>query len=150
VSGGAQDRAAEAGRTGTAGRPTHPPGSSARRLRAFGHYLTAAVLALKGVGKLDHPEGRRVLIAVCFASALIVLVLTALHSKLHAHAAKVEALVYLLEAAVAGTMAVVTVEEGKRGLPFAWAIAAAGLVMGAVMRWRRGALSRGAGEEGER
>jgi chromate transport protein ChrA len=102
------------------------------------------------VGKLDHPEGHRFLIAVCFASALIVLVLTALHSKLHAHAGEVEALVYLLEAAVAGTMAVVTVEEGKRGLPFAWAIAAAGLLMGAVMRWRRGALSRGAGEEGER
>ena len=109
----------------------------AGRLRVLGHFLTAAVLALKGAAKLDHPEGHGFVIGLCFASAAIIVGLTALHSRLHAHAAKVEALVYLLEAAVAGTMAVVTVQEGKRGLPFAWAIAAAGLLMGAVMRWRR-------------
>jgi hypothetical protein len=113
--------------------------SSARRerLRAAGHYLTAAVLALKGYAKLDHPEGHGLLIGVCFASAAIIGVVTALHSKLHAHAAKVEALVYVLEAVVAGAMSVATVNEGKRGLPFAWAIAAAGFLMGAVVRWRR-------------
>ena len=56
----------------------------------------------------------------------------------HEHAAKVEALVYVLEAVVAAAMSVAAAQEGKRGLPFAWAIAAAGFVMGAVMRWRRG------------
>lgn len=117
-------------------------GAKGDRLRAIGHYLTAAVLVLKGVGKLDHPEGHGFIIGLCFASAAIVFVVTALHSRPHAHAAKVEGLVYLLEAAVAGTMAVVTAEEGKRGLPFAWAIAAAGLLTGAVMRWRRGTRPR--------
>jgi hypothetical protein len=110
----------------------------ASRLRLIGHLLTAGVLALKGVAKLDHPEEHRFIIGLCFASSAIIVLVTALHSRLHAHAPKVEALVYLLEAAVAGTMAVVTAEEGKRGLPFAWAIAAAGLLMGAVVRWRRG------------
>jgi hypothetical protein len=120
-------------------------GRNPERLRILGHYLTAAVLALKGYAKLEHPEEHRFVIGLCFASAAVVVILTALHSRLHAHAAKVEALVYVLEAAVAGTMAVVTVEEGKRGLPFAWAIAAAGLLMGAVMRWRRASSGRVAG-----
>lgn len=108
----------------------------ADRLRTVGHYLTAVVLALKGYARLEHPEEHRFIIALCFASAAVIVIVTALHSRLHAQAAKVEALVYLLEATVAGTMAVVTVEEGKRGLPFAWAIAAAGLLMGAIMRVR--------------
>jgi len=107
------------------------------RLRVIGHYATAGALALKGVSKLEHPEAHGLLIAVCFASAAIVAVVTALHGRLHEHAAEVEALVYVLEAAVAGTMSVVTAQEGKRGLPFAWAVAAAAFVMGAVMRWRR-------------
>jgi hypothetical protein len=150
VSGDAKGRATEAGITGTAAGPSHAASARAERLRAVGHFLTAAVLALKGVGKLDHPEGHRFLIVLCFGSALIVVVLTALHAKRHAHAAKVEALVYLLEAAVAGTMAVVAAEEGKRGLPFAWAIAAAGLLMGAVMRWRRSEVPTSGGTEGQR
>ena len=113
-------------------------GAQRERLRAFGHYLTAAVLALKGYAKLEHPEGHRALIGICFASAAVIVIVTALHRRLHAHAARVEALVYVLEAAVAGAMAVVMVEEGKRGLPFAWAIAAAGFLAGAAVRWRRG------------
>jgi chromate transport protein ChrA len=117
---------------------THPGAGSRERLRTVGHYLTAAVLALKGWSKLEHPEGHRALIGVCFASAAVIVIVTALHRRLHAHAAKIEALVYVLEAAVAGAMAVVTVEEGKRGLPFAWAIAAAGFLAGAAVRWRWG------------
>jgi len=127
--------------SGASGRKSSPapPSSSAsrERLRSFGHYLTAAVLALKGYSKLEHPEGHRALIGICFTSAAIIVVVTALHSRLHHHAAKIEALVYVLEAAVAGTMAVVMAEEGKRGLPFMWAIAAAGFLTGAVVRWRR-------------
>jgi chromate transport protein ChrA len=118
--------------------PSRPASGSRERLRSFGHYLTAAVLALKGYSKLENPEGHRALIGVCFASALIIVVVTALHSRLHHHAAKIEALVYVLEAAVAGTMAVVMAEEGKRGLPFMWAIAAAGFLAGAAVRWRGG------------
>lgn len=113
------------------------PPSRASRLRAIGHYLTAAVLALKGYAKLEHPEGHRAVIGLCFASAVVVAVVTALHSRLHAQAARVEALVYLLEASVAGAMAAVTIQEGKRGLPVAWAIAAAGLLIAAVVRFRR-------------
>jgi len=114
----------------------------AERLRIAGHFLTAAVLALNGVSKLDHPEGHGLIIGLCFGSAAIIVVATALHSRLHSHAAKIEALVYVLEAVVAGAMSVVTAQDGKRGLPFVWAIAAAGLLMGAVVRWRRAMSSR--------
>jgi hypothetical protein len=113
-------------------------GHRAERLRATGHYLTAAVLALKGLAKLDHPEGHGLVIGVCLASAAVIVVVTSFHRRLHEHAAKIEALVYLLEAAVAAVMCATAVAEGKRGLPWAWGVAALGFVIGAVIRFRRG------------
>jgi hypothetical protein len=115
VSGDAKGGVAPAGTTGAAGDPHRTSNPRAERFRAIGPYLTAAVLAIKGGSKLDHPDGHRFLIGACLASAAVIVAVTALHSKLHAYAAKVEALVYALEAVVAGTMAVVTVQEGKHG-----------------------------------
>jgi len=113
------------------------PSPRAARATAIAHYATAAVLALKGVAKLDHPEGHGAVIALCFGSAAVIVLAAAFHGRLHAHVPKVEALIFVLEAAVAAAMSALTFHEGKRGLPWAWAAAALGFLVAAGVRLRR-------------
>jgi len=94
------------------------------RLQALGHYLTALVLATEGVSKLDHPDGYRLFIALCWLSSAAIVVVTAAHHRLQNRFPRLQVVIYLAEGAVCAALVVVTVHEGKVGLPFAWLVAA--------------------------
>jgi hypothetical protein len=94
------------------------------RLQAFGHYLTALVLATEGVSKLDHPDGYRLFIALCWLSSAAIVAVTAGHRRLQKRFPRLQVVIYLAEGAVCAALVFVTVHEGKVGLPFAWLTAA--------------------------
>jgi hypothetical protein len=116
--------------------------SFARRRRAAAlqklvHYLTAFTMLLKGWAKSDHPEGHWPVILLFFAAAAWIAIITVLHDRLHAHVRLLTASVYALECLVTAVMAAVYVGEGKRALPWFWALASLLFLVALVVHLRR-------------
>jgi hypothetical protein len=110
------------------------------RLQAIGHYLTAFVLATEGVSKLEHPDGYRLFIALCWLCSAAIVVVTAAHHRLQQRFPLLQVIIYLAEGAVCAGLVFVTVHEGKVGLPFAWLAAAlflSGLAVFELVRFIR-------------
>ncbi len=96
-------------------------GSARReRLEAIGHVLTALVLATEGVSRLEHPRGNWPFIALCWVSAAVIAAAAAGHRRLERSFPHHQILFHLAEGAVCAGLVLVTVHEGKVGLPFAW------------------------------
>ena len=108
---------------------THIRDSSRReRVVTACHYLTAFVLALEGASHLEHSPTPWLFIALCWASAIAVSVTTLAHHRIEPRFPAVQAIVHLSEGAVSSALVYLTHHEGKTGLPFVWAIAAAFLL----------------------
>jgi hypothetical protein len=101
------------------------------------HFLTALTLLLKGISKLDHPEGYWPVILFFFASAAYILVITILHDRLHHHERALTASVYAIESAVTATVAWLYAHEGKKGLPWAAGFAAIMFAVALVVYLRK-------------
>ena len=111
--------------------------SRRERLRAVGHYLTAFVIALDGISKLEQADGYRPFILFsCIAAATIVAV-TALHPRLKNHAHLLESVIYLLETVLCTWIGLHALHEGKTALPYAWFIAAILCMVAAAVRLNR-------------
>jgi hypothetical protein len=95
-------------------------------LQKFVHFMTALTVLLKGVSKLDHPDGYELLIAFLFACAVYIVTITLLHDRLHRHERFLTASVLAIESVVTGIMAWLYVTEGKKGLP--WLAASASVM----------------------
>ena len=87
------------------------------------HFLTALTLLLKGVDKLDHPEGMWPIIFFFLASAAYIAAITALHDRLHHHVRAITASVFAIECVATALVAWVYAHEGKKGLPWFMAFA---------------------------
>jgi predicted membrane channel-forming protein YqfA (hemolysin III family) len=89
------------------------------------------VFALKGLSKLDHPQGYWPLILGCWLAAFAVVVVTAFHGSLQRRFTKLSLVVYIAEAAVCAALVHYTFAEGKRGLPYVWLVAAVAFTVAA-------------------
>ena len=108
------------------------------------HFCTALTLVLKAVSKLEHPEGYWPIILFFIASAAYIVAITILHDRLHHHERWLTASVYAIEAVVTATMAWLYAHEGKKGLPWFFALAAAMFAVALVVhlvKTRRKTLS---------
>jgi hypothetical protein len=89
------------------------------------HLLTALTVLLKGLAKLEHPQGYWPVILFFFASAAYIATIAVLHDRLHRHERVLTASVYAIEIVVAATVGWVFAHEGKKGLPWMFALASA-------------------------
>jgi hypothetical protein len=106
-------------------------------LQKFVHYLTALVLVLKGVTKLEHPHGLWPAILFFFAAAIWIAAITLLHDRLHHHARLLTASVYAIECIATLIVAALYFAAGKRGLPWLMTLAAAGFAIALIVHLRR-------------
>jgi hypothetical protein len=88
------------------------------------HLLTALTVLLKGLAKLEHPDGYWPIIMFLFASAAYIATIAVFHDQLHRHERFLTASVYAIEIAVTATVGWVYAHEGKKGLPWMFALAA--------------------------
>lgn len=102
-------------------------------LQKLVHFLTALTLLLKGVAKMEHPEGYWPAILFFFASAAYVAAIAALHDRLHHHARSLTASVYAIECTAMALLAWVYAHEGKKGLPWAAGVASAMFLVALVV-----------------
>jgi hypothetical protein len=116
-------------------------------LQKLVHFLTALTLLMKGVAKMEHPEGYWPVILFFFASAAYIAAITALHDRLHHHVRSITASVYAIECIATALMAWVYAGEGKKGLPWAAAVASAMFLVALVVHL---AKTRGNGPHPER
>ena len=100
----------------------------ALKLLTAAHYLAALVLILKAFSYLDREPRAWFFIALCVASAVVILTITFFHHRIHTKFPRIQCAVYLVEATVCTVVAYNTYIAGKTGLPFAWGLAAIILV----------------------
>ena len=103
-------------------------------LQKFVHFLTAFVIVLKGIAKLEHPHGYWPIIIFLFASGIYIAAIAILHDRLHHHERYLTASVYAIEAIALGLTAWLYAGEGKRYLPWVLAVAAVLFVVAIVVR----------------
>lgn len=103
-------------------------------LQKFVHFMTALTILLKGVSKLDHPEGYMPLIVFFFACAAYIVIVTLLHDHLHHHERLLTASVLGIECVVTAIMAWLYATEGKKGLPWVAALASLSFLIAIVVR----------------
>ncbi|MEO8380390.1 MAG: hypothetical protein ABI779_12060 [Acidobacteriota bacterium] len=107
-------------------------------LQKIGHYLTAFTIGMKGFIKLEHPHGNEAAIALFFASAVYITVMTILHDRLHRHATLLDASVLGIECIVTGILASIYVREGSHGLQYLFALASVLFAVAFFVRLRKG------------
>lgn len=93
-------------------------------LQKFVHFMTAFVIAMKGVAKLEEPRASMPLIALFFASAIYIVITTILHDRLHHHLRWIDASVFAIEIVLTGIIAAGYFAEGKPALGGLMALAA--------------------------
>ena len=106
----------------------------AAALQKVGHFLTALVVILKGVVKLEHPEGYWPLIVFLFAGGAYIAVVTVLHDRLHHHMRRIEASVYAIESLVMVAMTWIFVSEGKNAIQYVTGLAALAFAVATMVR----------------
>jgi hypothetical protein len=109
------------------------PASKTERRQRMVHFVTAGVLILKGISKLEHPEGFEVVIPLAVAAGVIVFVVTLFHHAVAARLRRAESPIYLLESLVCLAMGNAEWRHGTWGLHFVW-LAAGLLFFGASVR----------------
>lgn len=95
-----------------------------RLLPKIVHLLTALTVLMKGLAKLEHPDGYWAVIIFFFASAAYIATIAVFHDRLHHHERLLTASVYAIEIAVTSCVAWVYAHEGKKGLPWGFGLAA--------------------------
>ncbi len=106
-------------------------------LQKIVHFLTAFVLTLKGIGKLDHPHGLWPAILFFFAAAAWILAITLLHDRLHHHERALTASVYIIEAIATAIVAALYFAEGKRALPLVTLLGSLGFAIALIVHLKR-------------
>lgn len=101
------------------------------------HVLTALVLTLKAISKLEHAAHDWPVIVFFFVSAAWILAITILHDHLHAHARMLTASVYAIESVATAIVAGLYFAEGKRGLPWVTAVGALGFAIALIVHLRK-------------
>jgi drug/metabolite transporter (DMT)-like permease len=114
-------------------------------LKAIGHYAIALALALKGISKIGHGDGYGPFVGLCLVAALVIVAATALHRRLERLVPSIEAIVYLLEALVGGSIAYLSFREGKHALPWAWVAVSIMFAALSVVFFTRGIRERRGG-----
>lgn len=98
------------------------------------HFLTAFGILMKGVAKLEHPEGYWPVIVLFFVASAYIVIITLLHGRLHRHARLIDASVTAIECVLTAIVAVIYFKEGARLLPYVFAIASFGFGVATVVR----------------
>jgi len=101
--------------------------SKIERVQVFLHFLLAFQFFMEGLDKLEHPEGYKVFIAICWATALALVALTGafVYAKLHLHHhPRLLASIGAIEMVICGFVAIDLFRHGKTYLPYAWGFAA--------------------------
>lgn len=106
----------------------------AAALQKVAHFLTALVVILKGIVKLEHPEGYWPLIVFLFAGGAYIAIVTILHDRLHHHMRRIEASVYAIESLVMVAMTWIFVSEGKNAIQYVTALAALAFAIATAVR----------------
>jgi len=109
------------------------------------HVLTALILLLKGISKLEHASHYWPFIVFFFATAAWILAITILHDHLHSHARMLTASVYAIECVATAIVAGLYFAEGKRALPWVTTLAALGFAIAFVVHLKKTRRGRNAG-----
>lgn len=105
----------------------------AERLRMLVHFITAFVLILKGISKVEHPEGYEILIAVAFVGGAVILAGTLLHHQIARRFRYFGVAVFLIEALTYTIVGVISISHATRAIHYMWFMAAMGFTVSAVM-----------------
>ena len=95
--------------------------SKIERVQVFLHFLLAFQFFMEGLDKLEHPEGHRIFIAICWTAALALVVLTSMfvYTNLHLHHhPRLLASIGAIETVVCGLQAIDYFQQGKTYLPY--------------------------------
>ena len=106
-------------------------------LQKIVHFLTALVLTLKAVSKMEHAAHDWPTILFFLASAAWILGITILHDRLHSHVRMLTASVYAIECIATAIVAVHYFAEGKRALPWVTTLGSLGFAIALVVHLRK-------------
>jgi hypothetical protein len=98
------------------------------------HFLTAFGILMKGIAKLEHPEGYLPVILLFFAASAYIAIITLLHGRLHRHERVLDASVYAIECLLMAIVAGIYSKEGARLLPYVFAFASLGFGVATIVR----------------
>ena len=98
------------------------------------HFLTAFTIAMKGVAKLEHPEGYWPVIVLFFAASAYIVAITLLHERLHRHERLIDASVTAIECVLMAIVSAMYFKEGARWLPYAFAFASLCFAVATIVR----------------
>lgn len=103
-------------------------------MRKVGHLLVALTVVLKGLAKIDHPEGYWPLIYFLFAGGAYIAIITVLHDRLHRHGKYLDASIYAIECLVMASITYIYVREGRHALQYVTGFAAIAFAVATVVR----------------
>lgn len=99
-----------------------------------GHLLVALTVILKGVAKMEHPEGYWPLVLFLLAGGAYIALITVFHDRLHHHRKYLDASIYAIECLVMASVTFIYVKEGKHALPYVTGLAALGFAVTTIVR----------------
>jgi len=105
------------------------------------HAMTAVALLSQGVSGLEDPSSPTLQAALPLAGGALAVASVVLHGRLHQRARYLEFVSAVIEAAICATVGAVSIARGTRYIQYAWFLAAAVLVGGAVVKWRLTSVS---------
>jgi tellurite resistance protein TehA-like permease len=120
-------------------------------LQKLVHTLTALVLTLKALAKLEHPHGLWPAIVFFLVSSIWILAITILHdhlhNRLHTHTRFLTASVYAIECIATAIVAALYFAEGKHALPWVTTLGSIGFAIALIVHLRQ--TRPGNGRHGE-
>ncbi len=103
-------------------------------LHKVGHLLVALTVLLKGLAKMEHPEGYWPLILFLFAGGAYIALITVFHDRLHRHGKFLDASIYAIECLVMASVTYLYVKEGRHALQYVTGLAALAFAVTTVVR----------------
>ena len=113
---------------------SHRPGKA--KSAVFVHLMTGIALLSKGLSALSHPEAPPALAGIGIGGGVLVLACVALHKRRRG-VRHFDAMVYLLEGAVAVMVGVASLQRGTDFIQYAWFVASVGFLTAAIVNFRR-------------
>lgn len=104
---------------------------------AIAHYLTGAVVILKGYEKSEHFHKHPFITIALFALGAFIIIATVFHHFFEKHVKEFKTLLHGCESLVLGLVTYYYYSEGKIALPTVYLLAAIGHAVAAVLLYRK-------------
>ena len=113
--------------------------TKAQRFESIGHYLTAFVVLLKGIDKIDLGKPAIGVLFVLFA--LIIVLGTFFHHKAVRLLRHFKAYIFVMEAIVIGMVGYLYLKDGKQFLPYVCFLASAVFIVALIIYIKKSSAS---------